>query len=47
MEGFTVEESAALLGKAAGTVKSHLHRALQALRADLADLRELTGGNRT
>jgi RNA polymerase sigma-70 factor (ECF subfamily) len=47
MEGFTVEESAALLGKAAGTVKSHLHRALQALRADLADLREPTGGNRT
>jgi RNA polymerase sigma-70 factor (ECF subfamily) len=47
MEGFTVEESAALLGKATGTVKSHLHRALQALRADLADLRELTEGNRT
>jgi len=47
MEGFTVEESATLMGKAAGTVKSHLHRALKALRADLADLRELTGGNRT
>jgi RNA polymerase sigma-70 factor (ECF subfamily) len=47
MEGFTVEESAALLGKATGTVKSHLHRALKTLRADLADLRELTGGNRT
>jgi len=47
MEGFTVEESAVLMGKAAGTVKSHLHRALKALRADLADLRELTGGNRT
>jgi RNA polymerase sigma-70 factor (ECF subfamily) len=47
MEGFTVEESALLLGKAVGTVKSHLHRALTALRADLADLREVTGGNRT
>jgi RNA polymerase sigma-70 factor (ECF subfamily) len=45
MEGFTVEESAALLGKAVGTVKSHLHRALKALRTDLADLRELTGGS--
>jgi RNA polymerase sigma-70 factor (ECF subfamily) len=47
MEGLTVEETAALLGKATGTVKSHMHRALKALRADLADLRELTGGNRT
>ena len=47
LEGFTVEEAAGLLGKATGTVKSHLHRALKALRADLADLRELTGGSRT
>ena len=40
LEGFTVAETAATLGKAPGTVKSHLHRALKALRADLADLWE-------
>jgi RNA polymerase sigma-70 factor (ECF subfamily) len=38
LEGFTVKECAAVLGKAEGTVKTHLHRALQKLRADLADL---------
>lgn len=38
LEGFTVEEAAALVGSAPGTIKSHLHRALVALRADLADL---------
>jgi RNA polymerase sigma-70 factor (ECF subfamily) len=40
LEGFHVREAAALLGKAEGTVKSHLHRALSALRRDLADLRD-------
>lgn len=39
LEGFAIAEAAAILGKATGTVKSHLHRALMALRADLADLR--------
>lgn len=38
-EGFTVREAAAILGKAEGTVKSHLHRALTALRRELGDLR--------
>jgi RNA polymerase sigma-70 factor (ECF subfamily) len=40
LEEFTVVETAALLGKAVGTVKSHLHRALESLRLDLADLRK-------
>ena len=43
LEGFTVRESAELLGKSQGTVKSHLHRALRSLRQDLADLREGDG----
>ncbi|MDD5225044.1 MAG: RNA polymerase sigma factor [bacterium] len=38
LEGLTVEESAAVLKKSPGTVKSHLHRALIQLRRDLADL---------
>lgn len=38
MEGFTVQETAEILGKPMGTVKSHLHRALRSLRAELADL---------
>jgi RNA polymerase sigma-70 factor (ECF subfamily) len=38
LEGFTVVEAAAVLGKAPGTLKSHLHRALVALREDLRDL---------
>jgi RNA polymerase sigma-70 factor (ECF subfamily) len=46
LEGFTVSESATLLGKPTGTVKSHLHRALRTLRVELADLRELDGGQR-
>jgi RNA polymerase sigma-70 factor, ECF subfamily len=41
LEGFTVREAAAVLRKPEGTVKSHLHRALRALRTELADLREL------
>jgi RNA polymerase sigma-70 factor, ECF subfamily len=44
MEGFSVREAAALMEKPEGTVKSHLHRALQALRSELADLAEDTGG---
>jgi len=38
LEEFTVSETAEILGKAVGTVKSHLHRALAALRRELADL---------
>lgn len=38
LEGFTVEQTARQLGKADGTVKSHLHRALRGLRAQLGDL---------
>jgi len=45
LEGFTVQESAELLGKPTGTVKTHLHRALTTLREDLADLQELRGGS--
>lgn len=40
MEGLSIAQAAAILGKAVGTVKSHLHRALESLRADLADLVE-------
>ena len=46
MEGFTVREAAAYLGKPTGTVKSHLHRALRGLRAELADLQDFDGGSR-
>ena len=42
LEGFTVQECADFLGKPSGTVKSHLHRALVRLRAELADLDEGT-----
>jgi RNA polymerase sigma-70 factor (ECF subfamily) len=45
LEGFTVSESAKLLGKPIGTVKSHLHRARETLRVELADLRDLDGGS--
>lgn len=38
LEGFTVSEAAGVLGKAPGTLKSHLHRALSSLRQELADL---------
>lgn len=40
LEEFTVKDAAALLGKAEGTVKSHLHRALKKLRRQLGDLVE-------
>ena len=43
LEGFTVQECADFLGKPSGTIKSHLHRALVKLRAELADLNEGTG----
>ena len=39
-EGFTVRETGNLLGAPEGTVKSHLHRALKALRIELADLQD-------
>jgi RNA polymerase sigma factor (sigma-70 family) len=35
LEGFTVNEAAEIMGRAPGTVKSHLHRALTALRRRL------------
>jgi len=47
LEGFSVREAAALMEKPEGTVKSHLHRALQTLRRELADLAEDTGGDAT
>jgi RNA polymerase sigma-70 factor (ECF subfamily) len=47
LEGFSVREAAALMEKPEGTVKSHLHRALQTLRSELADLAEDTGGGAT
>jgi RNA polymerase sigma-70 factor, ECF subfamily len=40
LESFTVQQAAQTLGKSVGTLKSHLHRALRTLRAELADLRE-------
>jgi RNA polymerase sigma-70 factor, ECF subfamily len=40
LEGFTVTDAALTLGKATGTVKSHLHRALETLRGELRDLVE-------
>lgn len=42
LEELTIAEAAEVLGKAVGTVKSHLHRALVALRVELADLRAPT-----
>lgn len=38
LEGMTVVDAAAVTGRAVGTIKSHLHRALRALREELADL---------
>lgn len=38
LEGFTVRETAALIGGREGTIKSHLHRALGHLRRELADI---------
>jgi RNA polymerase sigma-70 factor (ECF subfamily) len=39
LEGLSISEAAGVLGKASGTLKSHLHRALASLRESLADLR--------
>lgn len=47
LEGFSVREAATVMAKPEGTVKSHLHRALQALRSELADLAEDTGRRTT
>ena len=44
LEGVSIEEAARMLGRSPGTVKSHLHRALRALRSELGDLREGRGG---
>jgi RNA polymerase sigma-70 factor (ECF subfamily) len=38
LEGMSIAEAAAASGRAEGTIKSHLHRALRALRMELADL---------
>jgi RNA polymerase sigma-70 factor (ECF subfamily) len=38
LEGFTLAEAASSTGRAVGTMKSHLHRALASLRHRLADL---------
>jgi RNA polymerase sigma-70 factor (ECF subfamily) len=38
VEGLTVAEAAEVVGKALGTTKTHLHRALCRLREELADL---------
>jgi RNA polymerase sigma-70 factor (ECF subfamily) len=46
LQGLTVVEAAELLGRAPGTVKSHLHRALVTLRAELADLEPGAPGGR-
>lgn len=40
LQGLTIEETAEVLGRAPGTIKSHLHRALKKLRSELDDLRE-------
>lgn len=39
LEGFTLAQAAEITGKALGTSKSHLHRALASLREQLGDLR--------
>lgn len=38
LEGFTATEAALITGRATGTIKSHLHRAVVALRSELEDL---------
>ncbi len=43
LEGFSVAEAAGIAGCAQGTAKSHLHRALGKLRADLGRAREEYG----
>jgi len=43
LEGFSVRETGDLLAMPEGTVKSHLHRALRALRIELEDLQDSIG----
>jgi RNA polymerase sigma-70 factor (ECF subfamily) len=38
LEGMSVREAADITGRAIGTIKSHLHRGLRALRRELSDL---------
>ncbi len=40
LQGLSVQETAEVLGRAPGTIKSHLHRALSKLRTELGDLHE-------
>ena len=40
LEEMTITEAAETLERAPGTIKSHLHRALATMRAELGDLRE-------
>jgi RNA polymerase sigma factor (sigma-70 family) len=40
LEGLSIPEAAKSLGRATGTVKSHLHRAIHKLRSELSDLKE-------
>lgn len=46
LEQFTVTETAELLGISVGSVKTHLHRALRAMRKELSDLHEPGAGLR-
>jgi len=41
LEGFTVRETSELLATPEGTIKSHLQRALKALRTELADVQDI------
>ena len=47
LEGWTIAEAARTTGRAIGTLKSHLHRALAALREALADLDPQHGATRS
>jgi len=38
LQGFTIAETAAILKRSPGTIKTHLHRAMPRLRAELGDL---------
>ena len=37
LEGYSITEAAELMGRSPGTLKSHLHRALASLRAELGE----------
>jgi RNA polymerase sigma-70 factor (ECF subfamily) len=47
LEGMTIAEAAAAAGRADGTIKSHLHRALVSLRRELSDLAPQPEARRT